>query len=114
MQVKWLKKQKTEEPENVVVQTQDNIVRGGNREIIAVTYIFMALFAGLLVYFLYFMIVSRKDVINNSYNQRQKCLQSILSVEKYMPVIKPCLQKRYKKTGRKQEIILLAESFVMW
>ena len=46
MQVKWLKKQKTEEPENVVVQTQDNIVRGGNREIIAVTYIFMALFEG--------------------------------------------------------------------
>lgn len=100
MQVKWLKKQKTEEPENVVVQTQDNIVRGGNREIIAVTYIFMALFAGLLAYFLYFMIVSRKDVINNSYNQRQKVLAERTVRGKIYASDKTVLAETVQKNGK--------------
>ena len=48
--------------------------KGGNREIMVVTYIFVANFLGLLGYFCYFMIVESKDVINNSYNQRQTLL----------------------------------------
>lgn len=48
--------------------------RGGNREILVVTYMLSALFLGLIGYFVYFMAVQSKDVINNSYNQRQTIL----------------------------------------
>ncbi len=45
-----------------------------NGQVMVVTYIFVAMFIGLLGYFLYFMIIDSKDVINNSYNQRQNLL----------------------------------------
>lgn len=48
--------------------------KGGNREILVVTYLLSAMFFGLIGYFVYFMVVQSKDVINNSYNQRQTLL----------------------------------------
>lgn len=45
--------------------------RGGNKEILVVTYLLSAMFLGLIGYFVYFMTVQSKDAINNSYNQRQ-------------------------------------------
>lgn len=48
--------------------------RSGNREILVITYFFILIFLGLIAYFIYFMAVQSKDVINNSYNQRQGLL----------------------------------------
>ena len=48
--------------------------RTGNREILFVTYLFVGIFLGLMGYFVYFMAIDSKDVINNSYNQRQTIL----------------------------------------
>ena len=48
--------------------------RGGNQQIMVVTYIFLLIFVALIGYMAYFMIVQSKDVINNSYNQRQTLL----------------------------------------
>lgn len=47
---------------------------GGNKEILLVTYMLSAMFLGLIGYLVYFMVVQSKDVINNSYNQRQTIL----------------------------------------
>lgn len=70
----FLKKDKNKQPviENAPVDSLDQ--RGGNKQIMVLTYLFIAMFLGLLAYFLYFMIAQRKDVINNSYNQRQRVL----------------------------------------
>ncbi|MBQ1394239.1 MAG: penicillin-binding protein 2 [Lachnospiraceae bacterium] len=45
-----------------------------NGQVMVVTYLFVLLFIGLIGYLLYFMVVDSKDVINNSYNQRQNLL----------------------------------------
>lgn len=45
--------------------------RGGNKEILVVTYLFSAMFLCLIGYLIYFTVAESKDVINNSYNQRQ-------------------------------------------
>ncbi len=49
-----------------------------NREIGIITYIFLALFIGMLVYLGYFTQVKSKTVINNPYNKRQALLESRL------------------------------------
>ena len=46
----------------------------GNREIMVITYSFVLIFFCLIGYLVYFMSVQSKDVINNSYNQRQSLL----------------------------------------
>ena len=48
--------------------------KGGNREVLVITYFFVSIFLALMGYFIYFMAVQSKDVINNSYNQRQGLL----------------------------------------
>lgn len=48
--------------------------RGGNQQIMVVTYVFVLLFMAMIGYLVYFMVVQSKDVINNSYNQRQNLL----------------------------------------
>lgn len=45
-----------------------------NREIALVSYLFAGLFAALIGYFVYFMVVDSQNVINNSYNKRQDLL----------------------------------------
>ncbi len=47
-----------------------------NREIMIVTYSFVALFLGMMVYLSYFTATSKQDMINNSYNSRQEILLS--------------------------------------
>lgn len=50
--------------------------KGGadNRSILIMTYVFVAVFVGLLGYFTYFIIVQAPEVINNPYNKRQDLL----------------------------------------
>lgn len=48
--------------------------KSSNREIIFLTYLFVAIFVGLLVYFGYFIQVESSNVINNPYNKRQDLL----------------------------------------
>ena len=48
--------------------------RSGNQQIMVVTYVFVFLFLAMIGYLVYFMVVQSKDVINNSYNQRQNLL----------------------------------------
>ena len=45
-----------------------------NRQIIILTYFFVAIFVGLLLYFGYFIQVESSNVINNPYNKRQNLL----------------------------------------
>lgn len=59
----WKKKTKQRRP-----------VRAANRGIVVTAYIFLAAFAGLIAYMVYFNIVRADDVINNSYNKRQGIL----------------------------------------
>ncbi len=48
--------------------------KSSNREIIILTYLFVGIFVGLLVYFGYFIQVDSSNVINNPYNKRQDLL----------------------------------------
>ncbi len=48
--------------------------KSSNREIILLTYLFVGIFVGLLVYFGYFIQVDSSNVINNPYNKRQDLL----------------------------------------
>lgn len=48
--------------------------RAANRGILTTTYIFLAVFVGLIGYMVYFNVVKADDVINNSYNKRQGVL----------------------------------------
>lgn len=50
------------------------IKHGGNQQIMVITYVFVLLFLSMIGYLVYFMVVQSKDVINNSYNQRQNLL----------------------------------------
>lgn len=65
------KKQKHQSESNAGEQTAK---RGGNQQIMVVTYVFVFLFVAMIGYLVYFMVVQSKDVINNSYNQRQNLL----------------------------------------
>lgn len=65
------KKQKCQQESNSGEQT---VKRGGNQQILVVTYVFVFLFIAMIGYLVYFMVVQSKDVINNSYNQRQNLL----------------------------------------
>ena len=53
---------------------EQSVMRGGNQQIMVVTYVFVLLFVAMIGYMVYFMVVQSKDVINNSYNQRQNLL----------------------------------------
>ena len=46
----------------------------GNRQIFVITYFFVALFLGMMVYIVAFMVDDSADIINNSYNKRQEVL----------------------------------------
>ena len=46
----------------------------GNRQIFIITYFFVALFLGMMVYITVFMLRDSADIINNSYNKRQEVL----------------------------------------
>lgn len=46
----------------------------GNRQIFIVTYFFVALFLGMMVYVVAFIVDDSADIINNSYNKRQEVL----------------------------------------
>ena len=70
MKLLWKKR----ETENTQSEEAVDEIRGGNKQIMVVTYVFVGLFVGLIAYFVYFMVVDSKDVINNSYNQRQTLL----------------------------------------
>ncbi len=50
-------------------------IRSSNRSIVVTSYVFLAVFAGLIAYMVYFNIVRADDVINNSYNKRQGILE---------------------------------------
>lgn len=65
------KKQASQPKSNPEEQT---VMRGGNQQIMVVTYVFVLLFVAIIGYMVYFMVVQSKDVINNSYNQRQNLL----------------------------------------
>lgn len=47
-----------------------------NKSILVTTYVFLALFLGLIGYMVYFNVVKADDIINNSYNKRQGILES--------------------------------------
>ena len=49
-------------------------IKIGNRQILIVTYCFVALFLGMMVYIVLFMVNDSSDIINNSYNKRQEVL----------------------------------------
>lgn len=46
----------------------------GNRQILVVTYCFVALFLAMVLYITRFMVRDSADIINNSYNKRQEVL----------------------------------------
>ena len=46
----------------------------GNRQILAITYIFVAIFLGMAAYLVNFIVKDSDTVINNPYNKRQKLL----------------------------------------
>lgn len=45
-----------------------------NREVLVITYFFLLLFLGLIVYYCYFIGNDSKDVVNNTYNRRSELL----------------------------------------
>lgn len=45
--------------------------KGGNKEYVIVSYLFVAIFLSLIGYMVYFNVVKREDVINSPYNKRQ-------------------------------------------
>lgn len=51
-----------------------NEQKQGNRQIFIITYFFVALFLGVMVYIVAFMVDDSADIINNSYNKRQEVL----------------------------------------
>lgn len=51
-----------------------NEQKTGNRQIFVITYFFVALFLGMMIYITAFMVDDSADVINNSYNKRQEVL----------------------------------------
>lgn len=67
-----IKKSKKKHSEKEAVKDQKK--QNGNKEIMVATYIFVFLFCGLVANLVYFMTVQSKEVINNSYNQRQSLL----------------------------------------
>ena len=67
----WKRRNRPEESTEV---EEAPIVHGGNKQVMVATYFFVALFLGLLAYYVFFMMIQSKDVINNSYNQRQNLL----------------------------------------
>lgn len=46
-------------------------MRRGNREIMLITYVFVAVFVGLIIYLLCYTQFQSSDIINNTYNKRQ-------------------------------------------
>lgn len=46
-----------------------------NREFAVITYLFLALFIGMMAYFVYFQIFLSEDFINNPYNKRQEIFE---------------------------------------
>lgn len=52
-------------------KTNRGSMRRGNREILLITYIFVALFVGLIVYLFCYTQFRSSDIINNPYNKRQ-------------------------------------------
>lgn len=52
-------------------KTKRRRLAGGNREILMITYLFVALFIAIIVYLAWFILFRSNDVINHSYNQRQ-------------------------------------------
>ena len=69
MKLLWKKR----ETENTQSEEAVDEIRGGNKQIMVVTYVFVGLFVGLIAYFVYFMVVDSKDVINNSYKLTLIC-----------------------------------------
>ncbi len=67
------KGKKKEKPEKTG-RRQSKPARAANRGIVVTTYIFLAVFAGLIGYMVYFNVVRADEVINNSYNKRQGIL----------------------------------------
>lgn len=63
------KQKKHSEKEN-----EEQTKRSGNKEVMVITYLFVAVFVGLIANLIYFMVMDSKEVINNSYNQRQTLL----------------------------------------
>ena len=47
-----------------------------NKEIMRITYLFLLIFLGMIVYFIDFQVNKSDDVINNSYNKRQEILEN--------------------------------------
>lgn len=48
--------------------------RRGNAQIMVLTYIFAAVFFGMIIHFVYFMVTDSQEIINNPYNKRQEAL----------------------------------------
>lgn len=55
-------------------KTKRRRLSGGNREILVITYIFVGLFIGIILYVSFFTAFKSADLINNSYNKRQDLL----------------------------------------
>lgn len=49
--------------------------KNSNKEILKITYLFLAIFVAMIAYYIHFQIKERDDVINNSYNKRQDILE---------------------------------------
>ena len=67
---------KTEKKEKKEIKSRQRI--RSNREISVITYVFLALFIGLMAYLAYYTQFTSKTVINNTYNKRQALLESRL------------------------------------
>jgi peptidoglycan glycosyltransferase len=50
-----------------------------NREFVVIMYVFLAIFMGMMCYFVYFLSVSSEDFINSSYNGRQNLLSATVT-----------------------------------
>lgn len=51
-------------------KTEEYSVQKANKNILMLTYLVVAVFLGLIVYFSYFLLIQRETVINNTYNAR--------------------------------------------
>ena len=54
---------------------QKKISERANHQMMFVTYIFLMIFAGMIGYFVKFMVVDSEELINNNYNNRQEVLE---------------------------------------
>ena len=53
---------------------QEKMRRKRNKQILAVTYLFVAVFLGMMGYTCHYAITHQQELMNNSYNSRQEIL----------------------------------------